>query len=224
MYWKQSANGLAADFPSPVAPDLSSDTMGLIARISEITDALAPTWALRLLISDQLEQRYKSARLAPRIPGMIFGPTSLPPGHGASTEVVVSQSRAHRTLELLYEVLSTQASQGEHVLGPVAVRFVPKTKALLGMNIHDMNCFIELPSVRNQEVLHIYKLWWDTLEREGIPYTCHWGQLHGMTPARVIKYFGDRVQRWKDARVRILPSEAARRVFASPLLAEVGLG
>ena len=86
-----------------------------------------------------------------------------------------------------------------------------------------MNAFIELPSIRNDEVLHIYRLWWDSLAREGLTFTCHWGQLHGMNPERVRKYFGERVDRWKAARDRLLFGDDARRVFSSRILAEVGL-
>lgn len=32
---------------------------------------------------------------------------------------------------------------GRHFLGAVAVRFVPQTNALLGMNINEKNCYIE---------------------------------------------------------------------------------
>jgi hypothetical protein len=47
--------------------------------------------------------------------------------------------------------------------------------------------------------------------------------VHGLTPARVSRYFGDRVSRWKAARALILPDELARDVFATPILADAGL-
>jgi hypothetical protein len=86
-----------------------------------------------------------------------------------------------------------------------------------------MCCYVELPSVRTHEVLGIYRAIWDTLEREGIPFACHWGQLHGMTPDRVGRYYGANAERWRAARDRLLPTPEARRVFSSALLAEVGL-
>lgn len=223
VFWKHSADGIPLSPPSPAIPDASSDLMGLISGLSDIIDAAAPTWALRLLFSDQLERRFKPGDLAPRHPGNIFGPTSLPPGRGASTEVIVAQRYAHRSLEVLYDVLRREAARGNHLLGPVAVRFVPQTGALLGMNVHGMNAYIELPSVRNDEVLTIFRRWWDELEAASIPFTCHWGQQHGMTPSRLETFFGQRPQRWKAARRDMLSSEIARRVFAAPLLAEVGL-
>jgi hypothetical protein len=100
---------------------------------------------------------------------------------------------------------------------------VPKSSALLGMNIHDMNTFIELPSIRNAEVLGIYRAYWDALAQANIPFTCHWGQMHGLNATRLLEYFGQRVDRWIAARDRLLPDADARRVFSAPLLAEVGL-
>ena len=221
MFWKETA--AVPDAPLPPSPDTSSDTMGLISKITDLVDISASTLALRLVMSDQLERRYKAGRIAPQVPGMVFGPTTLPPGSGTSTEVVVAQNHAHKALELLYNVLRSHGDRGEHLLGPVCVRFVPRTRALLGMNVADMNCYIELPSVRNDEVHKIYRSYWDRLDQESIAFTCHWGQVHGLTPARVDRYFGDRARRWKEARARILTTDTARRVFASPTLAEAGL-
>ena len=223
MFWKQSADGVPAESPLPAEPDASSDLMGLVAKLTEVVDGSAATWALRLLMADQLERRFKAGSLPPKVPGMVFGPTSLPPGHGASTEVVVGLPDARRSLEILYEVLGAEASKGNHLLGPVAVRFVPRTGALLGPNQNHMNCYIELPSIRNAEVVGIYRRWWDALEAAGVVFTCHWGQLHGMTSEGLNRYFGTRVATWKEARDTILPSADARRVFSSPILAEIGL-
>ena len=63
---------------------------------------------------------------------------------------------------------------------------------------------------------------WDALEAARIPFTCHWGQLHGLNPRRVGGWFGERVTAWKGARDRLL-DPVAKRVFSAALLAEVGL-
>jgi hypothetical protein len=94
---------------------------------------------------------------------------------------------------------------------------------LLGMNQSDMSCFIELPSIRNSEVENIYRAFWDALEKDGLPFTCHWGQTHGLDETRLRKYFGANVGLWKTARDQLLPSAEARRVFQSAILGEVGL-
>lgn len=224
MYWKEEADGVPFTSPMPVAPQIASDVMGLIGKLSEIIDESLTTPLLRLVLSDQLEQRYpqdNGAHVA--FPGQVFGPTSLPPGNGASTEIIVSQPDADDALNVIYEVLTAEAARGRHLLGALGIRFVPRTKALLGMNINPMNVYIELPSIRTPEIGGIFRKCWDGLEAKGISFTCHWGQELALSPARLNRYFGDRVARWQAARSKILPTETARRVFASPLLAEVGL-
>jgi FAD/FMN-containing dehydrogenase len=223
MFWKVPASDVPHDSPLPVPPDLASDTMGLIGKLAGLIDGSLPTLVLRTVIGDQLNNRFKPGNKAPRLPGMVWGPTSLPPGNGTSTEVVVDQRRAHRALDILFEILRERADKGEHLLGAVAARFVPKTRALLGMNQSDMSCFIELPSIRNSEVENIYRAFWAALEKDSLPFTCHWGQTHGLDETRLRKYFGANVGLWKTARDRLLPSAEARRVFQSAILGEVGL-
>jgi hypothetical protein len=223
MFWKVPASQLPHDSPLPVPPDLASDTMGLIGKLTGLVDGALPTLVLRTVIGDQLSKRFRPGDRAPALPGMVWGPTSLPPGNGTSTEVVVHQRSAHRALDILFEILRERAARGEHLLGAVATRFVPKTRALLGMNQNDMNCFIELPSIRNSEVEGIYRAFWDALEKDELPFTCHWGQTHGLNPTRLAAYFGANVGLWKAARDQLLPSADAQRVFQSAILGEVGL-
>jgi hypothetical protein len=223
VMWKTRANMPPMASPLPAIPRASSDIMGMIAGLADILgNALTAPIALpylRGLIAEQIDLVSTNGE---QFPGQMFGPTSLPPGTGASTEIIVNQGDAERALQIIYDILRERATDGDFLLGAIGVRFVPETKAHLGMNIHPMNCYIELPSIRNDTVLSIYREVWDTLEARGIVYTCHWGQLHGMNPTRLRAYFGDRVDAWKEAR-HVLLDDTARRVFAAPILAEVGL-
>jgi D-arabinono-1,4-lactone oxidase len=223
MLWKGPGEAAPHESPLPTSPDLASDRMGMIAQLSDAIDGPLLTPVLARLISEQLERRYRPGQLDAQVPGMIFGPTSLPPGNGASTEVIVALPHARRMLELLYEVLGSEARHGRHLLGPVALRFVPQTRSLLGMSQAPMSCYVELPSIRTHEVLGIYHAFYAALERDGIPFGCHWGQHHGMTPERLARYYGANADRWRAARDRLLPTREARRVFSSALLPEIGL-
>lgn len=223
MMWKVPASNGAATSPLPAFPRASSDLMGLVSHWTDalghqLTAPLARPF-LQHFISQQLHFRDASGE---GFPGEIFGPSTLPPGTGASTELVVAHADAERALQLIYRVLEQQQRSGDFLLGAIGVRFVPRSRALLGMNQFPMSCFIELPSVRSQAVLGIYRAVWSALGTEGIAFTCHWGQLHCLDPARTRRFFGARVDRWKNAREDLL-DPVARRVFAAPLLAEVGL-
>ena len=225
LLWKVPVGGAPFASPDPVAPDASSDVMGLISTIADaVGGVLSPltTVVLQGVISSQLTSRYEGADGTTSFPGQIFGPTGLPPGAGASTEIVVDHADAENALQIVRDVITRNAARGRHLLGAIGVRFVPRTRSLLGMNIAARNCYIELPSIRNDDVLNVYRDVWTTLRDQGVRFTCHWGQLHGLTAEQVSDYFGDRVERWKAVRGELL-SEEGRRVFGAQLLTEVGL-
>ncbi len=227
MMWKRPADGVSATTPLPSIPLASSDLMSLVGRLTQsaLAHLLQPLTLdiLRGYIGGQLEGNASPAS-GQAFPGEMFGPTTLPPGTGASTEIVVDHGYTELALNAVYAVLQQRSLTGSFLLGCVGVRFVPQTRALLGMNIGAMNCYIELPSIRNNDVLALYKAVWDELAAQNIPFTCHWGQLHGMTPQRLGKYFGGRVERWKAARANLLHYDTrALSVFAAPILADLDL-
>lgn len=229
LMWKRSvADGVHFESPLPGIPRTTSDTMGLI---SGLTQKLAGTLlgplafgVVREKIFDQLDGDANPEH-STLFPGQVFGPTTLPRGHGASCEIAVDHKRALDALQTVQDTIKAQAGSaiGNLFLGCVAVRFVPKTKALLGMNQFDMNCFIELPSIRNKNVLEVYQAIWSALDQKGIVFTCHWGQLGGFTPKRVEAFFGAHVAAWKAARRELLGNDTAMKVFASTILKEAGL-
>jgi len=227
MMWKVPTPDAPLTSPLPAIPLASSDLMGLISKLTQdlVGDLLAPI-ALPILqgfIGKQLAGNAASLN-GQEFPGEIFGPTTLPPGTGASTEIVVDHGFAELALNLIYQTLEARAGSGELLLGCIGVRFVPGTQALLGMNIAPMNCYIELPSIRNEHVLALYRAIWDGLEAAHIPFTCHWGQLNGLNAARLKTYFGARAEAWKAARNALLGGDAtALNVFGAPILADLGL-
>lgn len=223
VLYKESAAGVPPTSPAPIPPGESRDLINFLAQLSEVLDTPLTDLILEGVIRDQLITRYPTKVIKPRFPGEIFGPTSLAPGGGTSTEIIVAHADIKRALDVIFRVLASEAASGHHLLGAVAVRFIPKTNALLGANIHAMNCYIELPSIRNAEVVALYGEVFDALATAGIAFACHWGQLQGMTPARLQTYFGSRLDRWLAARDRLIPDAEHRKVFASKLLGQLGL-
>lgn len=226
LMWKRSAEGVPFASPLPGIPRTSSDTMGMIASLARAFSGPFTGQLTLALIRDVIWKQLDSGA-SPEdsvlFPGQVFGPTTLPPGTGASTELVVDHKQASAAIDTVFQVLDAELHNGNFLLGCVALRFVPKTSALLGMNQFDMSCFIELPSVRNSDVLKVYHSVWAALEQKGIVFTCHWGQLNGFTPERVQRYFGAHVGQWKAARRALLGSDAAMNVFASAILRDAGL-
>lgn len=223
--WKTPAVGVAPAHAMPLPLAIASDVMSLIAGLVDALDGTSTTDLttpiLSEIILDQTESLYAEADIE-AFPGQIFGTNNLPAGTGASTEIVVEHSRTEELIRCLYDVLDQHAARGEHLLGAIALRFVPRSPATLAMNIRPMNAYVELPSVRNEGTLAIFATLFDRLEAEGIPYTCHWGQQHGMNPTRLRTWFGHRVDAWRIARDDLLDT-TGKAVFGAPILAEVGL-
>jgi hypothetical protein len=224
LMWKRPPSSA---FASPLhgIPRTNSDLMGLIAGLAETFAGVVPPLALSL-VRREIASQLRNGALPSRsrlFPGQAFGPTTLPAGSGASTEIAVDHRQALTALECVRRALRREVGNDRFLLGAVAMRFVPRTRALLGMNQFDMNCFIELPSIRNEHVIAVYEAIWAQLESDGIRFTCHWGQLNNLTPARAHSYFGDHVPRWKAARRALLGDDRALQVFASAILADAGL-
>ena len=162
------------------------------------------------VVARETAAEYLPGPIAPVFPGTYFGPTPLPEGNGRSCELVVDHVDTRLALRTVIETLQREASVGRHLLGGLGVRFAPKTDALLGMNIHPMNTYIEFPSLSTNETSTIHRAVWRSLREANVPFTCHWGQEYGMDPQSIRAYFGDRVDRWRAARTRLLPTPAAR--------------
>jgi len=224
LFFKRPEGGVVPTSPSPPVTDTSSDVMGFLGDLMHTFSGPITTAVLKLILNSQLESRYPIGDGPTRFPGEWFGPSSLAPGHGISQELAVDATHAGQAVHAIFDALVEGSAADQNLLGALSVRFSPASQAHLAMNIHPMTCHIEFPSIANEDVKSVYARTWAHLDSAGIPFTCHWGQYNGLTPARVSRYFGDRATRWKAARHRILADETAREVFASPTLADAGLG
>ncbi|MBL8679384.1 MAG: hypothetical protein JNK05_09480 [Myxococcales bacterium] len=201
----------------------STDTTRLISKLVDVFGGPVTGPILAKVISDQTAGQYTPGKVGPLFPGQMFGPTTLPPGNGRSTEIVVDHKSTVAALDVVLGALASERKNGRLLLGAIGVRFVKKTRSLLGMNINDMNTYIELPSLQSDQITQVHKACWSALSNAGITFTCHWGQEYGMNAQSVRGYYGDRVDRWKQARAKVLSPEAMA-VFSNGLLANVGLG
>lgn len=223
LMWKDNADGeRPLPEPRPKSP-YPSDILSLVGQFSDSIDipVLADVVGFRRKLTKIIRKRYPLGETPALFPGQVFGSATfpIPKGIGADTEMVVDTVDAQRAFNVIRGVLTSRAREGEHLLGVVGMRFTASTKALLGLNVKAPSCFIDLPSVRNEEALHLYQLIWEELERDGINFTCHWGKIGGFDRSRIDQYFGpDRVEEWLRAREKLLRTEVEQDVFTSPLL------
>jgi hypothetical protein len=180
--------------------------------------------AIEGIVNLLLRQRYQERDDEPRFPGEIFGPTTLPPGNGTSTEIAVPHEHTLAMLSAIYGAVGAEAAEGRHHLGAFGVRFVPRGGgALLGMNQRGMTTHVEMGGIDTTDAMSIFDRCWRALDQARIPFACHWGQQGGHTPARTQGYFGHNATKWRTVREAMLTT-AAREVFASRILASAGLG
>jgi hypothetical protein len=225
LLWKEDA-APPPIAPPPRDPELSVDLFDFIGALNGRIAGGAGGRAIEALVNELLRQRYEEGEAEPRFPGEVFGPTTLPPGNGTSTEIAVAHEHTLSTLNAIYGAIEAEAAEGRHHLGAFGVRFVPRPPdrgALLGMSQRGMTTHIEMGAIQSEDAMTVFDRCWKALDDAHIPFTCHWGQQGGHTPERVERYFGDNARKWRAARNAILTS-AARDVFASRILASAGLG
>ena len=223
LMWKEDADPPPLS-PPPQDPDLSVDLFNFIGALSGALSGPRGGLAIEGIVNLLLRQRYQERDDDPRFPGEIFGPTRLPPGNGTSTEIAVPHEHTFAMLSAIYGAIGAEAAEGRHHLGAFGVRFVPRGRgALLGMNQRGMTTHIEMGGINTADAMKIFDRCWKALDEARIPFTCHWGQQGGHTPARIQGYFGHNAQKWRTAREEML-TVAAREVFASNMLASAGLG
>jgi len=223
LMWKEDADPPPVS-PPPRDPDLSVDLFNFIGALSGAMSGPGGGLAIEGIVNLLLRQRYQERDDEPRFPGEIFGPTTLPPGNGTSTEIAVPHEHTLAMLSAIYGAVGAEAAEGRHHLGAFGVRFVPRGgAALLGMNQRGMTTHVEMGGIDTTDAMSIFDRCWRALDQARIPFACHWGQQGGHTPARTQGYFGHNATKWRNVREAMLTT-AAREVFASRILASAGLG
>jgi len=128
-----------------------------------------------------------------------------------------------RSLEALSIAFDTYANFDTVLPMTCMMRFVAKTKALLGFTKFDPTCTLEIDAPNTPKVREYANAVWTRLEQAGIPFTMHWGKFNWfLTPARVQSMYGENVQKWIDSRETLLSPEV-RSVFTNDFLRSVGL-
>ena len=140
-------------------------------------------------------------------------------GKAAGVGVSVATADAIQALDLMMEINAAH--------GPfpciLAMRFVPGTQATLGFTRFPTTCVIDIDGPYSTRTRSYFARIWQALHDSGIDYGLHWGKVIGLSAAETRRLYGDRVDRWKSARDRLLPDSAVREAFRSQFLDELGL-
>jgi FAD/FMN-containing dehydrogenase len=126
-----------------------------------------------------------------------------------------------RTREAVEAVLAEQAQSGPAAV-VVSLRYVQGSSATLAFTPFPTTCVLEMDGVQSSRTTDFYARAWERLERQGIPYTFHWGKQHNLDAARVRRLYGPRIEDWLAARRHLLGA-AERPLFANALLERLAL-
>jgi hypothetical protein len=196
---------------------LGDDLLGVIGTITELAPAAIPA-AVDLVLGEQI----KPVAGALGTPGQTFNSTSIR-GPVLSMELGVAPADVPGVLRCVAEV-----ARQFPFSGLMAVRYVKGSPALLAFTSElfgPVVATIEIPCAGSSRSLEAFDRIWEALERLGIRHSFHWGQSlpSDYSHARLSALFGDRAERWLEARRKFLPSAAGRRRFANGFVERLGL-
>lgn len=108
--------------------------------------------------------------------------------------------------------------------GILGLRFVKGTQATMGFTKWENNCVIELDGVDAQVNHNFVRNLANRLEKDGIPYTMHWGKTNRiLNEKRVEEMYGrKKVRSWKQQRSRIMKREV-QEIFNNEFMERCGL-
>lgn len=201
--------GLDQD-PTKIGPGF--DALSLAGLILDHFNGLIPRFS-QVAASQLFDMNAKRGT-----PGMIYG-YKAPQLHVASGSIAVDLPQARPALEAMIQLY--------HDIGPVPLvlgcRYTRKSPALLAFNKYNRGLMISIDGIDNQLSRAYFEAAPNRLEALGIRFTQHWGKTNHYTPARVASAYGPRVGRWQDARRKVLPTIADRKLFDNDYIALRGL-
>jgi hypothetical protein len=211
MYDLACGPGSTRPNPGGVAP--GDELYGKLGALLDLLPGLIPAAVSTLVKGDQKDHTDLCGTL-----GDHFAATETR-GKAAGVGVSVASSDAIRALDMMIDINAAH--------GPfpciLAMRFVPGTQATLGFTRFPRTCVIDIDGPYSTRTRSYFARIWQALHDSGIEYGLHWGKVIGLSAAETRRLYGDRVDRWRAARDRLLPDAAVREAFRNAFLDELGL-
>jgi FAD/FMN-containing dehydrogenase len=211
MYDQPCGPGSTRPNPGGIAP--GDELYGKLGGLLDLLPGLIPGTMSLLLEGDQEDHTDRCGTLDEH-----FAATETR-GRAAGTAISVATADAIRALDMLIEI--------NRAHGPfpcvLALRFVPGTNATLGFTRFPRTCVVDVDGPYSTRTRSYYARIWQALHDSGIDYGLHWGKVIGLSAAETRRLYGDRVDRWKAARDRLLPDPAVREAIRNVFLDELGL-
>jgi hypothetical protein len=200
--------------PKPDSNPAGDDLPLIVGKITDAVPALVPT-----VVNKLVRTGYKPYANIWGTHGEIFTNTDTR-GQVLSTAMGIPINQVDEMSELVQQVNNIHGP----FTGVMAFRYVKKTTAVLGFTRFDPTCIVELDGVDSARTRAFYQAVWNEMERQGIPYTFHWGKVLSLTNSRLRQMYTDAsVDAWMDARRTLMNDAPSTGVFTNELMLEWGL-
>lgn len=108
-------------------------------------------------------------------------------------------------------------------IGVIALRYIKQSKAMLSFAKFPITCAIEIPAVRSQHTQAFYEALWQRLNKDGVNFTFHLGQMNNLNQDNIQNHLpSDILQKWMQSREALMDA-GNRKMFANKFLQDIGL-
>ncbi|HMG15539.1 MAG TPA: FAD-binding protein [Saprospiraceae bacterium] len=203
---------------SGLAP--GDDAPAFIGALSDAIPLIIPLFVNKIIKTsyESFEKLYGS-KVVWGTHGEIFSNTEL---HGKvlSSAMGIPLSEVNNVRKLFLKLNDINGP----FCGVIAFRYVKGTKATLGFTKFETTCVVELDCVYSEKAEDFYKMFWDEMFANNIPFTFHWGKLFNLNKVQIRTMYGDNnVDAWIKARNELMKEEASMKLFTNDLMSKLGL-
>jgi hypothetical protein len=193
-----------------------------LAFIQQVLDRLGPGLNALLvpaLVNQLFPMTFKAVQSEPRSMGETFNNTRFR-GQVCSSAIAVAAADAFRVLDEIIRL-----NRQSPFPGGVALRYVKGGQATLGFTRFADTCVLELDGLDAPMSRRFLKSLWETMQKQGIACTVHWGKINEFVDAADVQwmYGRERIESWLACRARLLDA-TARKVFSNGFMQQCGLG
>jgi len=184
-----------------------------IGKLTQVLPSLVPTLVTRLINTNYAPYPQQLGTLAE-----IFDNTDAY-GKVLSAAIGMPLDQVTKVYQLAMDL---NKAKGPFV-GVLSFRFAKKSGATLAFTRYaPITCILELDSVFSQETYDFYTAFWNELDRQKIPYTCHWGKINGLNTQRMKNAYGTSLEAWLAARNTLL-TQPYQAIFNNDQMTQWGI-